>query len=260
VISYVREIWRLRYFWLALVHNDLRSRYRRSVIGVGWSLLHPIAMTAVLCMVFSNLFGADIRTYAPFLLAGLVIWNFVVATIQQGCHCFIMGEPYIRQYPAPLAIYPLRCALGAVIHLLLGLAVVLVFSWGTGGLKHPAALVSLAPTLVLLFLFGWSVAVCMGTMNVMFQDTQHLVEVGVQILFYVTPIMYPPELLQQRHLGWFVAANPVALFLELVRRPILSGEFPPLETLALATALTLAMASVTAALLWKVERRIIFYL
>ena len=59
--DYVRDVWRLRYFWMSLVRNDLRSRYRRSLLGIGWSLLHPIAMAAVLCTVFSQVFHVEIK-------------------------------------------------------------------------------------------------------------------------------------------------------------------------------------------------------
>lgn len=257
---YLRNVWRLRHFWLALVTMDLRRRYRRSMLGVGWSLLHPIAMTAVLCTVFSTLFAADVRTYGPFLLAGLVTWNFVVTVMSQGCRCFLDGESYIRQYPAPLAVYPLRATLGAGIHLLLGLLVVLVFVWCLNGFSNVPALLSLVPTLLMLFVVGWSVAACMGVINVMFQDTQHLTEVLIQILFYVTPIIYPAELLRQRGLDWFVAINPAATFLELIRGPILDGAVPSPATFALGAAAALTSAALASLILWKTERRLIFYL
>jgi lipopolysaccharide transport system permease protein len=257
---YLCRIWHLRFFWLALVRMDLRSRYRRSMLGVGWSLLHPIAMTGVLCVVFRTIFQADVRSYAPFLLAGLVTWNFLVTVLNSGCQCFFQAESYIRQHPAPLAIYPLRATLGAAIHFLLGLLVVLGLVWALHGFGNLPALVSLLPTLALLFLLGWSLAVCMGVVNVMFQDTQHLTEVMVQILFYVTPIIYPADLLRARHLDWFVAINPVAIFLELIRQPILEGVAPAPGMLAMGAA-TAATAAVVAALaLCKAEGRLVFYL
>ena len=85
--------------------------------------------------------------------------------------------------------------MGAGFHFLLGLGMVLVFVWGVNGFGNLPALLSLVPTLLLLFVFGWSLAVCMGVANVMFQDTQHLIEVCMQILFYVTPIIYPADML-----------------------------------------------------------------
>src|SRR5437870_135883 len=121
--NYLAEIWRCRYFWITLVKVDLRTRYRRSILGMGWSLLHPIAMTAILCIVFHTIFHAKIREYAPFLLAGLAIWNYVLSSTLSGCQCFFQGESYIRQYPAPFAIYPLRTALGGSVHFLIALSV-----------------------------------------------------------------------------------------------------------------------------------------
>ena len=90
--DYLSDIWRLRYFWTALVRNDLRNRYRRSIIGIGWSLLHPIAMTVVLCAVLCPLFQQTGADYAPFLLSGLTLWGFIMAVVTQGCHCFFQGE------------------------------------------------------------------------------------------------------------------------------------------------------------------------
>src|SRR5919199_1280608 len=99
--SYLAAVWRCRYFWLSLVKMDLRTRYRRSVLGLGWSLLHPIAMTTILCAVFYSIFHKPIPVYAPFVLAGLATWNYIVPSTLQGCQCFFLGESYIRQYPAP---------------------------------------------------------------------------------------------------------------------------------------------------------------
>src|SRR5205823_3275105 len=116
MVAYLGAVWRCRYFWLSLVKMDLRTRYRGSALGIGWSLLQPIAMTIILCVVFGSLFNQDIREFAPFLMAGLTFWSFVGAVTVGGCQCFFQGESYIRQHPAPMAIYPLRNMLGASFH------------------------------------------------------------------------------------------------------------------------------------------------
>jgi lipopolysaccharide transport system permease protein len=243
VTGYFSEIWRLRHFWMALVRIDLRKRYRRSIIGIGWSLLQPIAMTIVLCIVFSQLFNMSVRDYAPYLLSGLTFWGFVTAVVMQGCHCFLQGESYIRQHPAPLAIYPLRTTLGAGFHFILGFGIALALTWWLNGFV------------------GWSVAVCMGVANVMFQDSQHLVEIVMQIAFYVTPIMYKPDMLMGRRLvSWFIRLNPLAAFLELIRKPLLDGELPSAWAIGLS-ALGASIAIAAAALaLKRFEKRMIFYL
>ena len=101
--NYLGAIWRCRYFWMSLVKNDLRTRYRRSILGMGWSLLNPIAMTIILTVVFTKILGAaDPNTYALWVLAGLAGWNYVRNVTLLGCLCLFQGESYIRQYPAPM--------------------------------------------------------------------------------------------------------------------------------------------------------------
>jgi lipopolysaccharide transport system permease protein len=259
--SYLSAIWRCRYFWMSLVRMDLRTRYRRSVLGLGWSLLNPIAMTAVLCIVFHKIFGQSIRDFAPYLFAGLATWNYLVTTALQGCQCFFQGESYIRQYPAPLAIYPLRTALGGIIHFLLALSVTLALTWYCKGFRSQGvSLLSLFPTLVLLFFFAWSVAVLTGFANVHFQDTQHLSEVGFQILFYATPVMYKAELLGNGILSQLLKYNPFLYIIEVIRVPIVEGHFPDLRTYCLACLIVLATMLAASFTLSRLQRRLIFHL
>src|SRR5262249_9408817 len=152
----------------------------------------------------------------------------------QGCQCFFQGEAYIRQHPAPLAVYPLRTALGGTIHFLIALVVVLGLTWYFRGFANLPSLWRLVPAVTLLFVLGWSLAVLAGFANVLFQDTQHLSEIGFQILFYATPIMYLPSLLKSLTIGWLLEYNPVVPLLQLIREPILYGRIPAIETYATA--------------------------
>lgn len=262
--DYLSRIWQLRYFWMALVRNDLRNRYRRSIIGIGWSLLHPIAMTVVLCAIFCQLFGLSVREFAPILLSGLTFWGFMTAVVMEGCQCFFQGESYIRQHPAPLAIYPLRTTLSAGFHFLLGFGIAIIFVWCVHGFGNLAALPCLLPTFALLFVIGWSLAVCMGVANVMFQDAQHLVEVVMQIMFYVTPVMYPPKMLMSKleklQLEWVINLNPFAVLLEMIREPLLEGKAPSLTVSVVGTVIGVIAVGAASLTLRQFEKRMIFYL
>jgi ABC-type polysaccharide/polyol phosphate export permease len=258
--GYLADVWRCRYFWMSLVKMDLRTRYRRSVLGMGWSLLHPLAMTIILCTVFHNVLRVNVREYAPFLLAGLACWNYLVTVTLNGCQCFFMAESYIRQHPAPMAIYPLRTALGGTIHFLLALFLVLALVWGLNGFGNLPSLLTLVPSLGLFFVLAWSLALLAGFANVHFQDTQHLSEVGFQIIFYATPIMYPANMLRDSRLGWLLDYNPLVALLDLVRLPVLEGRVPGPATFGLATA-TVSLAVLAAAFtLSRLQRQLIFHL
>jgi ABC-type polysaccharide/polyol phosphate export permease len=256
--SYLRAIWQCRFFWLSLVKMDLRTRYRRSILGLGWSLLHPILMTIVLCTMLHKFLDADIMEYGPFLLAGLACWNYIVNVTNQGCHSLFQGEAYIRQHPAPMAIYPLRTALGVGIHFLLALIVVVILSWFMHGFGNLPALLSLIPALVLLLTFGWSLAVMAGFANVYFQDTQHLTEILFQLLFYATPIIYSEKMLEKHDAVWLIHLNPIVAFLRLIRQPILEGQVPSLATFAAAGGIVLGAVTIASVTLVRLQRRVIF--
>jgi lipopolysaccharide transport system permease protein len=270
--AYLGAIWTCRFFWLSLVRMDLRSRYRGSALGICWSLVHPIAMTAILCVVFSRVFGQNLRTYAPLVFTGFTFWGFFSAVVVQGCLCFFQGEAYIRQHPAPMAIYPLRTVLGAAFHFVIGLGLAIIIGFIAGPpeidgipsvtrVQQMLAMLSLLPTCVLLLLFGWSLAILFGLFSVRFRDMKYLAEIGLQGLFYLTPVMYRIDAFKHMHrLTWLLECNPLASFLDLIRDPILLGRFPSLHTYATASAIVLVLASVVIAALWIEERKVIFHL
>ena len=264
--AYCRNIWGCRYFWLSLVHVDLRARYRGSAFGIGWSLLQPIAMTAIICTVFATMFHQPITNFAPYLMAGLTYWQFVTGSALGGCMCFFAGEGYIRQHPAPMAIYPLRTMLGAAFHFLMGFLLVIGLSWICHGIGFIGVLpfLSLIPSFALLLAFGWSLAILFGLATVRFRDIKHLAEVAFQGLFYLTTIMYPPErvadLLQRRTIGWIFAMNPLVPLLDLVRLPVAMGTVPSLNVYLSASMITLVTASAAVLALKSEERKVIFHL
>ncbi len=140
------------------------------------------------------------------------------------------------------------------------MGVVLVAVGFFSGFSNPVVLLSILPSLVLLFAFAWSLGVFTGTLNVLFHDTQHLLEIILQIFFYMTPIMYKPEILINRDMGWVVQYNPFAVLLELIRQPLLEGVLPRVETVRASLVIVAVMVAVAAVLLRWCERRLVFFL
>jgi ABC-type polysaccharide/polyol phosphate export permease len=259
--SYLGAIWRCRYFWMSLVKIDLRTRYQRSVLGLGWSLLHPLAMTFVIVVIFRHVLpgGTDPQVFPIYVLAGLACWNYIVYATTQGCRCFQQSESYIRQYPAPIVIYPLRTALGALIHFVIALVVVIGLSWYLNGFANWIALPSLVPAVLLLFLLGWALAIVAGFANVYFRDTQHLCEVGFQILFYATPIVWMPGTFGGR-LEMIQRFHPLVPFLYLIREPIIHGRTASERSFLLASVIVLGVGSAAMFVLGRLQKTVIFRL
>jgi lipopolysaccharide transport system permease protein len=259
MVAYLRDIWNYRYFWYSLVCMDLRARYRGSVLGIGWSLLHPIAMTVIICAAFGTVLKVDLHFYAPYLMSGLAFWGFLTNVSLLGSHCFYQAEPYIRQQPTPMAIYPLRCMLGNAFHSVIAFA--LVIALGAVTWKLPTlALLSLIPTFVLFMILGWSLATIFGIVNVRYGDAKHVSELGFQAWYFLSPIMYEDTVLKERGMGWLLDVNPVVPLLHLVRVPILQGDFPAPGTYLAATLVVLVTFLSAAAMLRYEERRLIFML
>lgn len=260
-LEYFQRIWDMRYFWFALVRNDLNNRYKRSFLGIGWSLLKPLSMTAVYCVVFAKVFNVTVADYAPFLLLGMTTWQFFNECLLQGAYSFSLGSAYIRQTQIPLAIFPLRSVLGAGFHALIALAVGMAATLVFTGSLNAAALLYLIPAMLVLFVFGWSLAIVSGVLYTHFPDTRHLLEVALQILFYVTPILYRPENMPGRsRITLMLEWNPMTSILALVRTPILDGTAPALEHVQVSLVFVTVVALMAITLLRKLERTMVFWI
>jgi ABC-type polysaccharide/polyol phosphate export permease len=258
ITAYLSAIWEFRYFWMSLVKAELQRRYRRSMLGLGWSLLQPLTMTFVLGLVYRKAFNISFWDFAPLLLTGLAFWSFFSSIILVGCQSVLSAESYIRQQPVPLAIFPLRTVLTVGFHFLISLSLAVAFVWIVKGAQPVLPLLALLPTLVLLFFFGWSVATMASFAHVYFPDTQHVCEVGLPVLMVLTPIMYPPSLLEMNHLGFTLHYNPLAIMLQMIRDPILYGHAPSLFAFSAALGCIAAIVALASWVVARFERGLIF--
>lgn len=266
MIQHLKTVWQFRYFWASLVQLDFRNRYRRSALGILWSMLNPLAMTVVFCIAFGTIMGmADWRKFAPQLLAGLAVWNFIKESLVLGCDAFVRGEAYIRQQPLPFSIYPLRVVLGTLIHFMISLALVVV----TVMILAPetvstaavlARLPGVIPAILLLVVFAWSIATIAAFAGAYFHDTKHLIEILTQLLFFLTPIMYSPARVVEKVGAWMIELNPVAHFLMIISYPLADGSAAPPDTYFTAGCVTAALFGLACCTMAWLQKRLIFQL
>ena len=260
----LRTIWDYRYFWLSLVKLDLQLRYRRSFLGIGWSLLLPILMTAVFCVMTVIWFDrTDWRTFAPEILGGLAIWEFLRNSTLMGCITFTRSESYLRQTPLPLAIYSLRTVLGTAFHYVISMCVVLTAVLAFSPVDPLRVLIVLPQVIIaslVLFCFCWAIGVFAAFVTIHFQDIQHILEVAFQIGFFLTPIVFPVSRLYNKGFGWMADYSPAVMFMRLIREPLLTGHDVPLRLLATAMMVTaVLMCGAAGMFAWR-EKKVIFAL
>lgn len=258
--NYLLGIWNARYFWFHLAMSDLRTRWRRSFFGIFWSILQPLCLTILVSIVFSKLFNQEIREYAPYILSGLVIWDFLTSTIVGGSLAFVQADAYIKQTRHPLAIYTLRnCVSSLVVMALASLALigwVIVVLPSTFG-WHWLAVVTVYP---LILLICWPISTVMAYIGARYRDLPNALQLILQALWFVSPVYFLDSMFRNGGLHWFVDYNPIYHLMQIVRAPLLSGTWPTLTNYVWCLATFIVAALIAIAMGTWSEKRVIYYL
>jgi lipopolysaccharide transport system permease protein len=184
--------WRLPYLYdllRELVSRDMKLLYKRSVLGVTWTLINPLLQLAVFAFVFQVVLPMNIPHYASFVFTGLLVWNWFQTSLFQATGVIIANRPLIRQPGFPMSILPVVITMTGLIHFMLALPVLIGFLVIDGINLKPIVL--WLPLLqILQFVFTVSLSYFLAALNVTFRDTQHTLGVVLQLFFYLTPIFY----------------------------------------------------------------------
>ncbi|WP_135468587.1 ABC transporter permease [Crenalkalicoccus roseus] len=238
--------WRLA---AALAWLDIRNRYRGSVLGPIWLTLSTAVMVFALGLLYSSLFQLSLAEYLPWLAVSLIIWNMIAQTVNDACTTFTGAEGIIRQMPLPYTIHVLRMvlrnALTAAHSLPLALLVLLLF----GAMPGWEALLAL-PGLVVVAVNAIAVGIFLGMVCARFRDIGPIVASVMQLAFFLSPVLWKPELLGERQV--WLPLNPFYVLMEVVRGPLLSGGAAPVVW---ASALLWTGAACAAALAFFVRFR-----
>ena len=242
------DLLRYRELFGSLFRRDLRAKYKGSVLGLAWSLAHPVVLMLVYLFVFSVLLRiqtADYEHYWLFLLAGLPLWVFFAASLQTASRSLLENANLIRKVKFPRQLVPLASVATQLVGFAVMLAIVVALSLVF--LPEARDTVWLALPLgglAVVLVAGLSLAV--AALNAVYRDVEHLVAALLLPWFFLTPILYSLESIPavQDHPGlvslihW---GNPLTPPIEAIREPLFFGE-PP----ALADVLYLAVAAVAA--------------
>lgn len=234
----LRDVVRYRELVLLLVERDLKARYKRSVLGMFWSLLNPLLQMAVLSVVFSLIMRVDLPAFPLFLLAGLLPWTLVSVSVVGASVSLLNNQALIRKVAVPQMVYPLAIVGSKLVDTLLSLVPLAAIAAAFGRPPGPTW-IFLPVALLLVTLFTVGISVLLASLTVFYRDLRHLTEVLIQVWFYLTPIFYPLEYLQDLPYPWLkyaLLANPAAPLVELFHASVYQGRLPSAETLAWATA------------------------
>lgn len=234
---------------------DIRLRYRGSVLGPFWLTLSTAVMVGALGLLYSTLFKIELRSYLPFLALSIVLWNFFSAIVTEGCTCFTESEAMIRSMRMPYLLYAIRVAVRNVLvlaHNILVIVGVFAIFWMWPG----KVAILVLPAFVLWAVDAIAVIVLLGAFCSRFRDIPPIVGSIMQLAFFMSPIIWKPELLYGK--AWTLPFNPFYSLLEIVRGPLL-GEMPSTYTVASAVIYSVLLCGTSWLLFVRVRGRLAFW-
>lgn len=219
---------------LQLVRRDIVARYKRSVLGIAWTMLQPLGMMLVLTIVFSQLFN-HVEGYAAYLLSGMIAWTFFAQTTTSAIYQSVWGGALIRRIYVPQTVFSVSTVGTGIVNLTLSLVPMLLIMVITDRPITPAILFIPYPML-LLTAFSLGFGLLLSTLAVKFADIAEIYRIILQAWMYLTPIMYPSDILPPlaRKLLFL---NPMYYLILLFRVPIYDGVMPSVPLIAAGTAI-----------------------
>ena len=215
VIGYMQGFIRYKNLLYELVTRDIKVRYRRSVLGVLWTVLNPILMMIVMTIVFSQLFRFEIENFPIYFFCGNIIFSFMVTATNDALQSILGGASLLKKVYIPKYIFPVSKVLSAGVNLFFSYIAMLLVMLATGVKFHATML--LTPVVALyVMLFSIGLGLILATMMVFFRDIAHLYGVVTTAWMYLTPIFYPESLLGDKS-EWFLLLNPMYQYIHYMR-------------------------------------------
>ncbi|MFL5906849.1 MAG: ABC transporter permease [Solirubrobacterales bacterium] len=245
------ELWAHRDLVYFLTKRELQIRYRQSFFGVGWAVLQPIVLTFILALVFSKFIRFDTSIpYAVFAVAGLVPWLFTAQAVTNCANSLVKDAELISKVYFPRLAVPLALSLSLIIDLVFALIVLLVMMalYGVG----LASTFYLVPAFLLLGVFTtFAIGTLFAAINVKYRDVQLVVPMLVQMMFFLTPVVYPADAVVKGSWIYLYAINPLVSVLEGLRWALFGTAYPGTGVIAVSVASAVVLALVA---LWYFRR------
>ena len=228
-----------------LIGRDMKLRYKRSLLGIAWSLVNPLAQLLVFSLVFSLVLPLNIPNYPSFLFTGLLAWNWFQTSLHAATGAIVDNRELIRRPGFSAMILPVVTVATNFIHFLLALPILLIFLWINGIPLKTTGLV-LPAIFAVQFLFTLSLAYIVATLHVTFRDTQYLLGIVLLLGFYLSPVFYDASAIPERF-QMVYRLNPMVVLIDAYRQILLQGRLPAAPEL-------LALSLFSAGLLWASYR------
>ena len=238
-IEEASNLWKYRGLVHELVIRDIKVRYKRSVLGMIWTMLAPLLNMVALTLVFSQLLKMAIENYPVYFMAGSIFWNFFAQTSQTAASQSQASNDLAKRMFVPRSVFVAAAVGGGLVNLLLSLVPLLLILVVTGFPLHSTWMFLPVATLIVT-LFTAGVSLLLFTMTSRFSDVREMYGIVIQTWFFLTPIVYHPSIVPFRY-RLALWLNPLYYLVQVFRRPIYDGVIPSAGLVAGSLGLSVAV-------------------
>lgn len=242
--------------WAALAVHDIAAKYRGSILGPFWITGTTAAFVVGVGLLYAQLFNQSVTTYIPWLGVGMVLWTFFATTVIEGCDTFIGSAGIIKQTALPMFTFLFRTVARNLIVLAHQLVVIVAVVVWFGLWRRAEPLTFLAGFALALVNLVW-MTLAVGIISTRFRDVPQIVAALLQVLLFMTPVFWRPELIRAHRV--VLSGNPLYHMLEITRRPLL-GEIAPVNSWIACGLMAVVGWALTLLLFAVTRRRVVHYL
>ncbi len=238
-ISELKELWNYRYLLGQLVRRDITTRYKRSVLGVAWTMLNPLGTMLILTFVFSNFFRSEVQHFPVYILSGLLAWNFFTQATNAAISGLVWGGSLLKRIYIPSTVFGVSAIGTALVNMVMSLVPLIIVMIIDGATFH-LSMFFLPVSILLLTGFTLGFGLFISSLAVFFPDIGEMYQVLLTAWMYLTPIIYPETLISAQYRPIF-KINPMYWMVKMFRLPIFEGRLPTLPEILPAIAWSLGM-------------------
>ncbi len=224
----LREIFRYRNLVNQMVRRDLLTRYKRSVLGVAWTMLNPLGTSIVLTIVFSSVFGGADKGYPVYVLSGLIAWNFFSQTTNAAIVNLVWGGGLLNRIYIPRTVFGVSAVGTGLVNLLLSLVPLIIIMLVLSIPLAPSMLILPIPILFLA-MFSLGVGLFISSLAIYYSDVAEMYQIVLMAWFYLSPVIFKDDFMPARVLTVIKLVNPMYHLINLFRTPIYEGRIPDLS-------------------------------
>lgn len=223
-IEELRDIFQYRDLIYQFVRRDIVTRYKRSILGIAWTLIQPLGMMLIISLVFSQIFSR-VEGYSVYVLSGLITWTFFSQTTSATIHQMVWGGVLLKKIYLPSTAFAVSATGTGLVNLTISLVPLLLLA-AINHISLNSSLLFLPIAMLLLATFSLGLGLLISTLAVFFPDIAEMYQVVLLGWMYLTPIIYPVDVVSKGMQSWF-AVNPMYYFVQMMRSPIYDGTLPP---------------------------------